>query len=378
MLKIGLAGKPNAGKSTFFKAATLVDVETANYPFTTIDANQGIAGVRTECPCLELEQRCGNCKNGKRYVPVELIDVAGLVPKAHEGKGLGNEFLDELRRADGIINIVDSSGSTNIEGEPVEKGTHDPTEDLGFIEEELDAWITEIIREDFERLKKKTEVEKGLAEHLTGLGITIEQIKRALRKNDKPIKKWENKQIEKFAAEIRKTKPLLVSANKIDNAPERYIEKLLSRDAIPTSAQAELALRNGAENNILRYDPGDTSFKIKRDITEKQQKSLEKIRNLIEKYGGTGVQKSINTLVFDKLELITAYPVEDASKWTDSKGQILPDAYLLPKGSTPKDLAYKIHTDIGEKYLHAIDAKTNRKIGNKPLQNGDVIKIQTT
>mgnify|MGYP000541834111 CR=1 FL=1 len=111
MLSLALAGKPNAGKSTFYAAATMADVQMANYPFTTIDANRGVTHVRTRCPCTSREERCGNqnCRAGKRYVPVELLDVAGLVPGAHEGRGLGNQFLDELANADAILNVVENN-----------------------------------------------------------------------------------------------------------------------------------------------------------------------------------------------------------------------------------------------------------------------------
>ena len=112
MLSVALAGKPNAGKSTFYRAATMADVDVANYPFTTIDPNRGVTHVRTRCPCLDLEERCGNdeCHDGKRYVPIELLDVAGLVPGAHEGKGLGNQFLDALSNADVVLHVVDALG----------------------------------------------------------------------------------------------------------------------------------------------------------------------------------------------------------------------------------------------------------------------------
>ena len=135
MLSVGLAGKPNAGKSTFFKAATLAEVEIANYPFTTIDANHGVSFVRVPCPCKELGagKECGRCQDGVRYVPVELIDVAGLVPDAHLGKGLGNEFLDSLRVAEAVIHVLDASGSADAEGNPVGVGNYDPMTDVGFL-----------------------------------------------------------------------------------------------------------------------------------------------------------------------------------------------------------------------------------------------------
>ncbi|MFW5905904.1 MAG: GTPase, partial [archaeon] len=158
MLSLALAGKPNAGKSTFYTAATMADVDVANYPFTTIDANRGISHVRTRCPCLDLDQRCGNetCHAGKRYVPIELLDVAGLVPGAHEGRGLGNQFLDELTNADAILNVVDASGGTNEEGEPVEIGSHDPVEDVDFVEAEMDMWLAGIIERNWEKIERQS------------------------------------------------------------------------------------------------------------------------------------------------------------------------------------------------------------------------------
>ncbi len=88
MIEIGIAGKPNAGKSTFFKAATLADAEIANYPFTTIKPNVGIGYVRVKCVCQELGVKCNECIDGWRFIPVKLIDIAGLVPDAHKGGGL--------------------------------------------------------------------------------------------------------------------------------------------------------------------------------------------------------------------------------------------------------------------------------------------------
>src|SRR3989338_6474207 len=108
---LGLVGKPSAGKSTFFKAATLAEVAIASYPFTTIKANQGVGYVKIDCIDKEFKVQCnpnhGFCINGKRFVPVDLLDVARLVPGASEGKGLGNQFLDDLTKADALISILD-------------------------------------------------------------------------------------------------------------------------------------------------------------------------------------------------------------------------------------------------------------------------------
>jgi hypothetical protein len=391
MLSLALAGKPNAGKSTFYRAATMADVDVANYPFTTIDANRGVTHARTECPCLERERRCDseNCRDGKRYVPVELLDVAGLVPGAHEGKGLGNQFLDELTNADAIINVVDASGGTNAEGEPVEVGTYDPVDEVDFIEAEMNQWLAGIVDRNWESIERKSrspdfDIDDALAEMLTGFGATGPEVAaslRALSYPDDPMQ-WTDEQREALARDVReRTKPIILVANKVDVAPEENVERLRETDkpVIPATADGELALRQGAEAGLLRYDPGDADFEITGDVSDAQRSGLEQIRDVMETHGGTGVQQAINYAVYELLDQITVYPVQNESKWTDGQGQMLPDAFLLPDGSTPRNLAFHIHSDIGEGYLHAVDTKSNRRISDEyRLAEGDVIKIVST
>jgi ribosome-binding ATPase YchF (GTP1/OBG family) len=391
MLSVALAGKPNAGKSTFYKAATLADVDVGNYPFTTIDANRGVSHVRTRCPCLDLESRCGqeNCHDGVRYVPVELLDVAGLVPGAHEGKGLGNQFLDELSNADVILNVVDASGGTNAEGEPVEIGEHDPVEDVHFIEEEMDLWLASIVERNWESIERQSrspdfDIDESLAELLTGVGATELDVARTLRELDYPEdpQQWTDEHREALAEDIRKrTKPIVVVANKADVAPEGNIERLreAAETVIPATADGELALRQAVEAGVVEYDPGDEDFDILGDLSDAQQQGLETIRDVMADHGGTGIQEALNYAVYDLLDHLTAYPVQNDTKWTDGQGNVLPDAFLLPEGSTPKDLAYAVHSDIGEGYLHAVDAREERRISDETeLEEGDVIKIVST
>jgi len=388
MLSVALAGKPNAGKSTFYQAATMADVDVGNYPFTTVDPNRGVSYVRTECPCLERDERCGDehCRDGKRYVPVELLDVAGLVPGAHEGRGLGNQFLDELSTADVILNVVDAAGATDAEGEPVEVGEHDPVEDVDFIEEEMDLWLASIVDRNWESIERGSrspdfDIDEALAEMLTGVGATELDVARTLRELDYPEdpQQWTDEHREALARDIRqRTKPIVVVANKADIAPEENIERL--REAtdylVPATADGELALRNGAEAGIVDYDPGDPDFEIVGDASDAQRQGLERIREVMEQWGGTGVQTALDTAVYDLLDMLTAYPVQNESKWTDGQGNVLPDAHLLKRGSTPTDLAYAVHSDIGDNYLHAVDAKSDMRVSDDhELEEGDVIKI---
>ena len=392
-LSIALAGKPNCGKSTLFKAATLADVEIANYPFTTIDANHGITYVRTDCPCKGMESRCGNCTNGERFVPIELIDVAGLVPDAHLGKGLGNTFLDNLRQADAIIHVIDASGGTDVEGNPVDIGSHDPLEDVVFLEHEITMWIVGIMKRNWDKLSRKIKgeglkFEKVLAEQLEGAGVSEAHIRSALittKIDQSAITKWTDEEIIGLADEMRKaSKPLIIAANKFDIAPKENIERLLALNytVIPTSAAAELALKMAAKGDVIDYLPGDRDFNITADVTDQQRTALDKMKELLgdsDNSYGTGVQECINQAVFVLLNQIVAYPVEDEGKFADKKGRILPDAYLLRKGSTAKDLAYMVHSDIGDGFLYGIDAHQKRRIGEKhELATGDVVKIVST
>ncbi len=384
MIEIGLAGKPNAGKSTFFKSATLIDVAIANYPFTTIEPNVGIAYVRTRCVCRELGIECGKCVDGWRFIPVKLIDVAGLVPGAHEGRGLGNEFLDNLRQAEGIIHVVDASGSTDEEGNEVGVGEHDPVEDVKFLREELDMWLFGILKRNWNKIARRIHLErrdpaKFITEQLAGLGFEEWMVKKALKVVGKGVHEFSDEDLKVFAKELRKVRmKMVIAANKADKAPDELIKRLLSLDetVIPTSAYYELALRLASKNGYIKYLPGDEDFEVLKPLNEKQKKLLDDIRAFMKKYGGTGVQKAINTLVFDVLGYIVVYPVEDENKFTDSKGNVLPDAFLVKKGTTVRELAYKIHTEIGESFIYAIDAKRKVRIGEDyELKHNDVVKI---
>jgi ribosome-binding ATPase YchF (GTP1/OBG family) len=391
MLSLALAGKPNAGKSTFYQAATMADVEVGNYPFTTIDANRGVSYARTDCPCLDRDRRCDsdNCRAGTRYVPVELYDVAGLVPGAHEGRGLGNQFLDELTDADAILHVVDASGGTNAEGEPVEVGEHDPVEDIAFIETEMDRWLASIVERNWEGIERKSrspefDIDEALTEMLTGVGATPADVAVVLRglSYPKDPREWTDQRRRDLARAVReRTKPLVVVANKADIAPEGNVDRLQAAAdiVVPATAEGELALRRGVEAGLVSYDPGDEGFTVEDGISEQQRAGLEQVRAVLEEWGGTGVQAAINTVVYDLLDQVTVYPVENETRWTDSQGRTLPDAHLLPRGSTPEDLAYAVHSDIGEGYLHAIDAREQRRIGDDhELSEGDVVKVVST
>ena len=393
-MQIGLLGKANVGKSTFFSAATETIVQSGNFPFTTIEPNVGVCYLKINCECKNLDNRCGNelCHVGTRFVPVKLIDVAGLVPGAHEGKGLGNQFLTDAMKADALIHVVDISGSTDIQGQPVNLGTHNPLEDIKLVEVEFDLWFKEILDREWPKLikeidQKRAKITDGIANRFTGLGILESQVDSVLISMSLKTKKpqdWSEDDIMAFLKSLRKkAKPLLIAANKADLCDNLEILEKISDTftVIPSSAETELLLKKATKAKLIDYVPGDDNFTGKSDtqLSEQQNNALHLAKNVLTKIQTTGIQKIINSIIFDVLDMIAVYPVEDETKLINKQGQVLPDARLLKNGSTAKQLAFTIHQDIGNGFLHAIDAKTRQRIGaDHHLKNGDIIKIVST
>lgn len=389
MITLALAGKPNCGKSTFFKAATLADAEIANYPFTTIDANHGVAYLRAPCPCTGLElpggrTRCGHCTDGVRFIPINLIDVAGLVPDAHLGRGLGNQFLDHLRQADAIIHVVDGAGSTDSEGNPVGVGEQDPEEEIAFLPQEMTLWVHGILDKHWPKLMRQAQqrgfaLHAAIAEVLAGLSIGPEVVADVVRETGIDLLHADQAALVSFCGRLlARAKPMLAVANKADLAPDALLERLAARGVPPATAAGELALRNAAKAGLIRYLPGDPTFEVvdRGALSKPQEAGLEALRKVMARLGGTGVQAALNRAVFELLGRIVVYPVEDEVHYTDGRGRVLPDAFLMPEGATPRDLAYAVHTEIGKGFLYAVDARTRMRIRDThPLRNGDIIRI---
>jgi len=392
--KIGLVGKPSVGKSSFFNAATMNDVPEGAYPFTTIDPSVGEAYVRVDCAAPEFGETCtpnlGVCRDGTRFVPTKLVDVAGLIPGAHEGNGLGNQFLTDLNEADVLIHIVDFSGKTDIEGEATEG--HDPREDIDFLENELDMWYLGILEDGIEKHETKykgadAQIEVDLAEQMSAFKTNKDEIKQIILSLGLELdtETWDADDREALAREIRKrTKPMLIAANKMDTPEAQANWDEITADSdydhltfVPASAHAEKALKTADEAGVVDYTAGEDHFEIVDDISADQEAGLEQIREFVDEFGATGVQQAIETALFDVLGCMAIFP-GSANGSADEKG-VFRDCFILPEDSTTSDFAYFLHSDIGDGLLHGIDCRSNRQIGaDHELDHRDVVEIIST
>ncbi|MBT4334819.1 redox-regulated ATPase YchF [archaeon] len=384
---IGIVGKPNCGKSTFFKAATQADIEIGNYPFVTIQPNHGMGYVKIKDIANDFDKtanpREGYVQGNFRFVPIEILDVAGIVPGAHEGKGMGNQFLDDFNQADALIHVIDVSGSTNEKGEAVNALSYNPSEDIRFLEFELDMWYLRIIKKGWEKFARSLtnkEIHKEITKQLSGLKVTENMVKDSIKDLDENPKKWNDSDLNKLATQLREmSKPIIIAANKIDVPGakenfERLKKEFPNYTIISCSAESELALKEAEKHDMIDYIPGEKHFEIKGDLTDKQTNALEFIKKNV-LVDSTGLQKILNEITLNILDYIAIHP-GGANKLEDSKGNVLPDCFLLKNGSTALDFAYRLHTDFGKNFIKAIDVKTKKIIGKEhKLKHLDIIEL---
>ena len=420
-MRIGLVGKPNVGKSTYFSAATLAKVDIANYPFCTIEANVGVAFLAAPqaCPCKDLrerlesdgrlepvsqddprqgsicEPRTGTCVAYTRLVPVFLVDVAGLVPGASEGRGRGNAFLSDLANCDALIQVVDAAGLTDIEGNPiaaVDDVESSLKEETAFLTAELDSWIHSILDDGWSRGSRRVQAEgeRGLTtflhERFTGLGANLSHVLQALDgfRNqwgdiDNPWM-WPEERVHSLAFYLRQQLfPIHIAANKADSAKGTPWDAIQANGMIqPTMADMELALRRADSSGMISYSPGSDTFEIvdESKLNPAQINALSSMKEKLAQSGGTGVAELLSRVLFDALDHVVVYPVADETAWKDGEGRILPDAFVVPNGIEAKALAYKVHSDLGDGFIKAVDGRTRRFVGSEhECGDNDVIKI---
>ena len=393
-IKIGIIGKTNTGKTTFFNSSTLSSDEISTYPFTTKKSSTSVGYANTLCvhPEFNVIDNPNNsrCEDGWRYIPIELIDLPGLIKDAWKGKGLGNQFLSIASQSDALLHVVDASGSIDATGKITETGSGDPVSDFADIEEELNMWYQKILEGNRDRLQKIIKSGDDHVDALTelyqGVGVKRNHVKEALKTSgleEKDIENYDMQDSKKFASYLRKiSKPTLIVANKIDvNGADKNFERLRERYndmiVIPASADSELTLRRAEQKELIKYSPGSENFEMLQinELNQKQKNALDFIQSdIMGEYMRTGVQFAINVTVFKLLKMNSIYPVASPEKLSDKKGRILPDLVLLKDGATVTDLAKEIHSDLTKGLLYAKDLRYNLRVPtNYQLRDRDVI-----
>ena len=395
-IKIGLIGKTNTGKTTFFNSATLSSEEISSYPFTTKSPVSGVAHAITLCvhPEFKIQDNPNNskCLDGWRYIPIELIDLPGLIKDAWKGKGLGNQFLSIAAQSDALLHVVDASGGIDSTGKITEVGTGDPISDFADIEEELIMWYHKILEGNRDKISKLiktgTDISDALTDLYRGIGVTKIHVKEtfhATNLEEKDFDDFNMVDTKKFASYLRKiSKPTLIVANKVDvegadknfaRLRERYNDSIV----IPVSGDSEFVLRRAEQKGLIKYSPGSETFEIIKsdELNEKQNNALNFIKQgIMGEYMRTGVQFAINVAVFKLLKMNSIYPVADEKNLSDKKGRILPDLILLKDGATINDLAKEIHSDLTKGLLYGKDLRYNLRLPTDyQLRDRDVVSL---
>lgn len=387
-VKIGLVGKPNAGKSTLFSAICSSSAEIGQYPFTTIKPNVGASYITVKCPHTELGKECspnfGRCESGIRFVPIEIIDIPGLVEGASSGKGMGNEFLENIKEAIAILQIYDASGRSALDGVIVDKKLVDPIEEVNLVIAELFKWVIGKLTDDWDRFAKRADLagdtfDRALLKRVSSIGMNLGDLHRLESRVKFPEKfeNWKEEDFQSFAefyfSDLRR---IIRVGNKVDLISEEERRELKERleDTFLISAEFELTLSKAKSHGFISST--DPPFGILHNVSEKQKAGLDMISELFRSSYVTRTSDILTRVVLEDLERIVVYPVYDETHWTDKDGSVLPDAFIMKKGETAIDLAYKVHSDIGDNFIRAIDGRSKRVVGkDHVLNNGDILKI---
>jgi ribosome-binding ATPase YchF (GTP1/OBG family) len=293
---------------------------------------------------------------------------------------MGNQFLNDIAAADALIIVVDVSGRTDPMGNPCQNC--DPSADIKMVLEELAAWLSDIIKRHIKDGSGEG-LQGSLAKALAGLKVSDESIEKAVKNSGVSAVKSSFTDADLFSlakAILSESKPFIIAANKADigghsDNLERLKKEYGGANVVACSAAVSLAVNKAVAQGIIEKGADGKIALLKKGIPEEQERAVSFIKDFIER-NGDGVQTLINKVYLEVLNNIVVYPVEDEHRFTDHFGNVLPDAILLKKGGTALDLAREIHTEIAEKMLYAIDARTKMRIAkDHVLNDGDIIKI---
>ena len=377
-IKIGIAGKPNAGKSTLFSAITGTMVAIGNYAFTTTQPNDGIGFMDTVCPHLELGKPCnprrGRCENGTRFIPVEMVDVPGLIEGSSEGKGMGNMFMDALRDTTAIINLLDPVSE--------EKRILSPEElihDAESTENEIIRWFTSRFSSDWEKFSRKLSqshitLEEALLQKAAFFNLKQRDIREILQRHHftEDITKWGEDEKREFSSIVMsEIRPIIRVLNKGDLIENR--NQYVDRGFVIISSDYELSIERAFNAGLIE---GIKDIRPKEKANQKQKEAIQKMDTDYKSGSLSRIFDVLTDIIRKNLRKIVVYPVYDETKWCDKDGNVLPDAIIMSQGQTAEDLAYEVHTDIGEGFIRAINGRTKMILGrNYELKDSDVIRI---
>lgn len=374
---IGIVGKPSSGKSTTLNSLTDASAQVGAFPFTTIEPNKATGYLQVDCACGRVgkESLCkpnyGWCSQGKRHIPIMLLDVAGLVPGAHSGRGLGNKFLDDLRHADALIHVVDVSGTTDAEGKNT-RG-YDPLYDIEWLQDEIRLWIEGNLEKRWGSIVRrhtatKSSIVDTLQAQFGGYGSHAPMIQRALQRINglPPLEQWDKEWITKVVKSFMLEKfPTVLALNKIDHPDaDKNVSKIMLKypntKAVLTSAVTEVFLRKLSKQGFVKYEEGTEFIDTYEDdpehlkpLDDKLLQRIENIRDLVlYRFGSTGVVQVLQAAA-GALDLIPVYTVKNIQTFTGgSGGNIFRDCFLVKKGTPVGKVARYI---MGEVTIAAIE-----------------------
>ncbi|KAL4940711.1 hypothetical protein BDV06DRAFT_17540 [Aspergillus oleicola] len=383
---IGLVGKPSSGKSTTLNSLTDASSKVGNFPFTTIDPQRAIGYLQIDCACQRygVSDKCkpnyGGCTDGKRSVPIELLDVAGLVPGAHQGRGLGNKFLDDLRQADALIHVVDVSGTTDAEGKAT-RG-YDPSQDIEWLYSEIVRWVLGNLMQKWGSIKRRHTAIKATAvetlqQQFSGYGSTPSIVARCLDRlgMKEPLEEWSDETVENVVkAFINEKFPTVFALNKIDHPDaDKNISKIAKmqdpQSIVLCSAISEVFLRRLAKQDYIKYTEGSEFVDTREDLIadgdpdggglrEMDEKLTTRVENLkdmvLYRFGSTGVVQCLSRAA-EILGLVPVFPVRNLHTFSSGAGTAaFRDCVLVKKNSTVGDVARKVMGDVPISYIEGI------------------------